>query len=177
MEQPAERTGWRITLSVVGLVGVMMLAGCSAPIPVSSNAPQAVVDALVQARDDGLASDEQIGILEAAARDGVQVSEGDYRNAYNSTVACVEDAGITVLGVDEGWNAGVLSLTLSFQGTIDSETVNFDIIDRCERTVVPDDATYQEVAGLDATANDAEGTQEGCIQSTGFNAAIAGPPG
>lgn len=66
------------------------------------------MEQLERARTDGIASQRQIEVLEEAAAEGRDVTAGEYREAFNLSVACTEQAGVTVVNTDRyGYHGSV----------------------------------------------------------------------
>jgi hypothetical protein len=109
-------------------------SGCAAPGTGQAPAPQVVLDALAAAEEAGDASPEQIAVLREAAEAGRDVTEGEYRAAYDLAVECTRDAGVSVEGIDTYVDAGTVSLSMRVTGpgTPESEDFIFSALGRCE---------------------------------------------
>lgn len=126
----------RLALTASTLASLLVVAACSAPdgTPVPSGAPPVVASALQAAIDAG-ASEAQIAILRAAALEGRDVNEEDYRQATESAMQCTRDSGMTgSVDVSEGFDRGGIYLSIGVVVADPEDQTVLQMMADCERS-------------------------------------------
>lgn len=118
---------------VLGLVLAALCSGCSATAGDEQAAPrESVLEALRLAQQEGDAGSEQVATLEQARDEGRDVTDEEFRTAYASAVDCTREAGVTVVDVQETYDAGLLQLNMVVQGKEADEDFMFSAMGECE---------------------------------------------
>jgi hypothetical protein len=119
-------------LIALTLVGGALLSGCSPTEPGRASPPASVVEAYQAATAEGDASRVQLAVLETALSESREITEEEYRAAYQLAVECTRDSGVNVLEVQEIYDAGNLQLYMVVNGREKDEDFMFSAMGSCE---------------------------------------------